>query len=325
MTTTTPVIQPQEFTKDMFEGEQIKNLNDFLTLVKKGKPWIMPTKRLIHLNGNARRGAVVNKQINDRLKSNGLICEPEIENADYYGDVVIYDPRDKIPQPKTVTALPVSAFVGEYDGLISCGLEMPAVKVQTLMIMKDISQVPVLSNDKKNMHGVITWQSIAQYRGDLNLAKAADIQGPRSHVASSSDDFLDHVISIIDKEFLFYRAPDGRVDGIITASDLAQAFHSSAGIYIQLQEIETRLRILLDKSPIPRLQGRLTPNRRNATDFRGAIDMSFGEYIHALQDADVWKAAGISLDQKVCLDLLTEVKNVRNGVMHFSAGAGGGP
>jgi CBS domain-containing protein len=322
LTSATETVDPKLFTEEMFQDPKIVGLDDFLVKVKRGSPWVMPTERFIRLYGNTRRGAVVNQGINTRLKARGLVCEPEIDNADYYGDVVIFDPRDKIPQPKTVTALPVSAFRGEYGSLFSCGPEMPAAKVQTLMVVNDISQIPVLSNDKKTVYGVVTWRSIAQFRGDLQSASAKDIQGPAGHVASSSDDFLEHVRTIIAQEYLFYRSPEGKVDGIVTASDLAQAFDSTAGIYIQLQEIETRLRILLDRSPIPKLQAHLEPSHRNSTNFRGATDMSFGEYIHALEDADIWRACGITLDQTICLKVLSEVKAVRNGVMHFSAGLG---
>jgi len=297
-------------------------LNDFLALVKKGSPWRIPTERLLALNGNSRRGRNVTEAINEKLKSRGLVCKPPIENADYYGHVFVSDPRDELPEPETVASLPVSAFSGGGPSLITCGPEMSARKVQTLMIRYDISQIPVLSTDAKNLYGVVTWKSIALYRSPLDNATAKDVMGPQSHVASSSDDFLDLVPTIIDREFVLYRSPDGRVDGIVTASDLAFAFNGTAGIFIQLQEVESRLRILLDRSPVPHLQKNLEPKRRSMKKFRGAIDMTFGEYLHALADEEIWKSTGIALDRDVCIGMLDKVREVRNGVMHFSSADG---
>ncbi|MFI2563544.1 CBS domain-containing protein [Paenarthrobacter sp. NPDC018779] len=320
MTGTPAFVEPQEFTVDKLESGEVGGLNDFLALVKKGTPWRISTEHLIRLNGNSRRGKIVNQDINEKLKNRGLVCKPAVDNADYYGHVFISDPRDELPEPETVASLPISAFRGDWPTLISCGPEMSAKKTQTFMISDDLSQIPVLSQDKKTLHGVVTWRSIAQYRGNLDDAKAKDVMGPRSHVASSSDDFLDLVDTIIAQEFVLYRAPDGCVDGIVTASDLAQAFNGTAGIYIQLQELESRIRILLDKSPIPQLRGYLEPRRRDMSKFRGATDMMFGEYLAALEDKNIWNATGIELDQGVCINLLKKVRDVRNGVMHFSSG-----
>ncbi|MGG6381396.1 CBS domain-containing protein [Paenarthrobacter sp. NEAU-H11] len=320
MTASSKTAEPQDFTEEMFDAPECGGLRDFLLLVKRGQPWRIPTERLLRLNGNSRRGKIVNQEIEEELKKHGLVCKPSVENADYYGQVIISDPRDELPEPETVASLPISAFRGELVHLVSCGPEMSARKIQTLMVSDDLSQIPVLSGDKKNLLGVVTWRSIAHYRGDMTNAKATDVMGPRSHVASSSDDFLDLVETIIGQEYVLYRTPDGRVDGILTASDLAQAFNGTAGIYIQLQELESRLRILLDKSPIPKLQQHLDPKRRNMKKFRGASDMTFGEYLSALADEEIWAATGIGFDQETCLKNFDEVRNVRNGVMHFSSG-----
>ncbi|WP_431218526.1 CBS domain-containing protein [Leifsonia xyli] len=263
------IVTPQAFTEEICGSDEIRSLPDFLDRVGRGTPWSIPLERLIRLNGNTRRGKVVNQQIESQLRQRGLVCTPAIEMADYYGVVVISDPRDELPRVESVASLPISAFRSELPNLISCGREMTARKVQTLMISYDISQVPVLSQDKKNLYGVITWKSIAQSRADMSNANASDLMGSAGHVASSAEDFLNLVQTIIQYEYMLYRAPDGRIDGIVTASDLAQAFNDSAGVFIQLQEVENRLRILLDRSSIPSLRAHLDPKRRELKLFRG--------------------------------------------------------
>lgn len=315
--------QVKVFTEEMYGSPEIAGLKDFLATVKQGEPWRIATERLLRLNGNVKRGRNVNMAINDALKVHGLVSKPSIENADYYGEVVISDPRDELRGSAEVVALPVSAFSGELRSLVYCGTGMTARKVQALMVGDDISQIPVLSSDRKSLHGVVTWRSLAQYRGDLGVATAEDVMGPRSHVVSSSDDFLDLVSTIIEQEFVLYRAPDGKVEGIVTASDLAQAFNGSTGIYIQLRELENRLRVLLDKSSIPDLQQHLEPKRRSMKRFRGARDMMFGEYLSALRDAKIWQETGIEFDQEYCLKLFARVKDFRNDRMHFATDAAG--
>lgn len=305
----------------MFQSDDIEGISDFLALVKKGEPWTIPTERLIRLNGNQKRGRYVNESINRRLEELGLVCKPSIENADFYGSVVVSDPRDDLPEHMDTAALPLSAFPSEFGDLIYCGPDMPLPKVLSLLIMQDISQLPVLSSDKRTVRGVVTWRSIGEAATSsyqASGAKAKDVMINAGHIASSSDDFLDLVDAIIEQEYILYRTPSGEVNGIVTASDLARAFEGTAGLYIKLQELENRIRILLDRSPIPKLKCHLEPKRRNKKNFRGASDMMFGEYIAALKDPEIWNSTRITFDQEHLVAQLEKVREVRNDVMHFA-------
>lgn len=311
------IIVANEFTQEMVVDHG--TLLDFLSLVEKGKPWQIRTDLLLRLNGNTRRGKNVNSSIQALLKERGLVCTPQIEVADYYGSVVVSDPRDLVDQREAIAAMPISAFHGDYPELIYAGKDMAAKKVETLMIKDDFSQIPVLSQDRKTLYGVVTWQSLARFQGDLRTAKASDVTVQGQQVVASSDDFLNLVDAIVEKDFVLYRDPDGAIAGIVTSSDLAQAFNEMSGIYILLGEVEDRLRVLLDRSPLPTLQRHLEPNRQSMKNFRGATDMMFGEYLRALNDPEVWHATGIDLDQEVCMKLLRAVKQERNKAMHFNS------
>ncbi|WP_168582612.1 CBS domain-containing protein [Gephyromycinifex aptenodytis] len=308
------------FNRDASE-KSVQNINEFLALVKKGCPWSISTKDFLRLNGNKRRGSQVNAEIQSLLRQHELVSTPAIEKADYYGSIVISDPRDTLPGRDAVGAIAISAFQGDDSTLIYAGREMPATKVETLMIKDNYSQIPVLSHDQKTLHGVVTWRSLARYRGDRTAAKAGDVvqQEGGVHVAASSDDFLGLVATIIEKEFILYRDPQGVITGIVTSSDLAEAFNDLSGHYIKVWEIEDRLRLLLDRAPIPMLKKHLDPKFGAKANFRGATDMMFGEYLTALEDKEVWELSGINLDQNTCLKLLKAVKDARNRVMHFNS------
>lgn len=319
VTNTSPVPEISVFTEEMFDSEEYQRVSDLLALVKPDSPWRIPTERLLRLNGNSKRGKYVNLSINEELKAHGLVCSPPIESADYYGDVIISDPRGGLIRADDATSLPLSAFPSDFGGLIYFGRETPLSRIKAKMVSLDISQIPILSSDQKQLHGVVTWRSIALAENLKEVMTASEVMTRAGHVASSNDDYLELVDTIIAQEYVLYRVPDGRVNGIVTASDLARAFDGTASIYIRLQELENRIRILLDRSSIPDLQKHLEQRRKDMKDFRGATDMMFGEYLSALKDPGIWSSTRISFDQDSCLKLLEEAKNVRNGVMHFSS------
>ena len=111
------------------------------------------------------------------------------------------------------------------------------------------------------------------------------------HIASSGDHFLEYVDIISDRGFVFYRKPGGSVSGIVTASNLARAFDDTVSPGTKLQELENRIRILLDKSSLPALKSHLAPNHKVEGTLREPADMQFGEYLNALKDPDIWAAA----------------------------------
>lgn len=323
MTSSSSEIGVQNFTREMFNSNDYQSVLDFLGLVKHGAPWSIDTELLLALNGNTKRGKYVIQTIDGLLRSQGLICTPSIENADYYGAVVVSDPRDRLPRRGEALSLPLSAFPSEFGGLIYFTKNAKVSKIKAKMVSYDISQIPILSNDLKHVLGVVTWRSLALAAEKAGDVSASEVMSPPGHVATSRDDFLDLVHTIIEQEYVLFRVPDGTVKGIVTASDLASAFNGTAGIYVRLQELESRIRVLLDRSSIPDLQQCLEPRRRDMAGFRGANDMMFGEYLSALKNEKVWKATGIEFDQETCLKLLEAAKDVRNGVMHFSSGDDG--
>ncbi len=313
--------QPQVFTQSMFDDPKTgSGIKDFLTLVKPGEPWSISTRLLLQLNGNSRRGSWVNQKINDALEGYGLVCSPEIENADYYGSVTVSDPRDDLQLSAASVSVPVSAF-GSGESLFYCSPAWTIKKVLSTMIARDFSQIPVLSNNRRRVDGVVTWKSLALAPTDGSVKTVVDVMEPPGHIAASSDRILDLIDTVISQEYLLYTAPgdDGQVivDGICTATDLAQSFDSSTGVYLRLEEIESRIRVLLNRAPLPALE-KHHQRHKTGSLFRGATDMTMGEYVQALRDSEIWEATRIDLDQDDVIDLIDKVREIRNDAMHFS-------
>lgn len=316
-------ITPQDFTEEMFDDPDMAGIEDFLAKVKVGTAWQITTARLLNLNGNSRRGKWVTREINQRLRQRGLICTPAIENADYYGTVVISDPRDHVRQSAEAVSVPLSSLQMSLGQLRHAGREMTVAKALSLMVSLDISQLPVLGSKQKTALGVVTWRGLAQRLAHGSAETVADVMEPPGRIAQSSDNVLDLVDTIMSRGFLLYTVPDGTVGGIVTVTDLVQSFNETTSLYLQLREIESRIRVLLDRVPLPKLKEHLEPRRQEKKEFRGAVDMMFGEYVSALSDPEVWTLIEVQFDQEYVTGLLDEVRRVRNDVMHFAGPAAG--
>lgn len=307
-------------TEDICREKNFRTLNDLLATVKKGSPWKVPVKLLLKLHGNSRRGKQVNESIQSIFREKNLICNPEIGRADYYGTVTVHDPRDWLEESETKHTTPISGFSQDDHRLIYVGENCEFEKLQTMLIRYNFSQMPVLSNGCKSLSGVVTWRSIARYKGDKSAARAKDLVEHGHRVVRSSDPFLEVLPLVFENEFVLYHDEEGKITGIVTASDVAVKFNELAGPYLQLSEIESRLRSHLDRASLPQLKNCLSRKFSRGEGFRGATDMTFGEYIHALKNDDVWSVADIDYDRITFLSVLEAVRNVRNAVMHFQGG-----
>jgi hypothetical protein len=64
---------------------------------------------------------------------------------------------------------------------------------------------------------------------------------------------------------------------------------------------------------------------REATDLQegdnrtveSVADLTFGEYVRLLEREDNWATLGLSLDRRTFVELLHEIRKIRNDVMHF--------
>ncbi|MGM7698488.1 CBS domain-containing protein [Microbacterium sp. A84] len=295
-----------------------ETLTELLDHVTIDAPQTVELRHLLSLNGNTRRGRFVNAGINEALRTRGLVVEPELDRADYWGTVTVSDRRATTRTVHQV-GLPISKIADDAPALTCVGLDDTLERIETLMLMTDFSQIPVMDKHSRNLHGTVTWRSIARSRATGSTdVKARDVMSIGGHVADSSDNLMDLIPVIIEREFIYYKNPSGVIVGIVTASDLAGTFKNSTGPFIRIGEIETRLRVILDRLPVPDLESCTDPNLRR-DDFAGASDMTFGEYIRVLENPKHWKNLSLGLDRSTCIENLKKINDIRNDIMHFRA------
>lgn len=296
--------------------ENYSTLADLLDSVTIEEPLEVDLRRLLELNGNTRRGKAVVASINSSLRDRGYIVEPELDRADYWGTVTISDRRTS-NRSNHHAGLPVSNIAQDAPELTAVGLDDTLELVETLMLMWDFSQIPVMDKPRRKLHGTVTWRSIARSRASGHTdAKAKDVMTVGGHVAESADNLMDLVPTILANDFIYFRNRESVIVGIVTATDLAATFQNSTGLFVRIGEIESLLRLVLDQLSLPELESSLDTNIARK-DFGGASDMTFGEYIRVLENPKHWATLGLGLDRKTCVESLKRVLDLRNDVMHF--------
>jgi CBS domain-containing protein len=189
------------------------------------------------------------------------------------------------------------------------------IEVKTLMVARDFSQIPVLSKDRRNLKGSVTWKSLARFRTEgMSVAREVMVHG--GHTAKLGDPLMDHIRNIIHDEFIYVRNDQNQYVAVVTTTDLAQSFSEVSGPFMNLREIEMRIRVLIDRLPIELVRSTVEP-LLEPREINSAADLMFGQYVMVLESEQNWTAIGLPFDRKTIVKNLREVNTVRNKIMHF--------
>ncbi|MFF4349101.1 CBS domain-containing protein [Streptomyces sp. NPDC001530] len=185
----------------------------------------------------------------------------------------------------------------------------------TLMVLRGYSQLPVLDADGR-LRGVVSWESIGRARM-ADPAAGLEAATVRAREADRSDDLLDWLGTIQQSGYVLVRDHEHKVCGLITGADLTAQFGTRVRPFILVEEIEQRLRRVVDRCiPLDRMRAAVPP--RQASRVHSAANMSFGAYGHLLKVPENWDALGRGIDQEHFLAALEQCRNFRNDLMHFS-------
>jgi CBS domain-containing protein len=201
--------------------------------------------------------------------------------------------------------------------LIAISNDAPLTKAITLMLQYDFSQLPVMQGDR-DVKGVITWKSIG-----LKLAmgqKCTSVGDCREEIRiiDSNRTLFEAISTIVEFGYTLVRnQQDRRITGIITASDLSLQFQALSEPFLLLREIELHIRRILGKkvteSDFQILEAAAVSNRKVSQ----IEELTLGQYIRLFQHPDVWTKLALSIDAAEFVQLLDQVREIRNEVMHF--------
>lgn len=200
--------------------------------------------------------------------------------------------------------------------IISVHPDSPLSEATTKMMVNDFSQLPVIS--KKNiLEGYISWKTIGTQKSIMNKKDIVkEYMDKNAPILKTSDNILDSVNHILEKEFVFIKNDSDETTGIITIYDIAFQFKQLSEPIIYLELIENSLRKIIEKSM--KLEEMLKFVNINSRDRIKTIkDLSFGDYNNIIENKEGWEKLNLNLDRKVMRKKLGYVNTIRNNLMHF--------
>lgn len=276
-------------------------------------------RELLSRFGYARRGRLVVAKIREALEYRRLRTCPdfEFEWVDNPLKVVHDDAADDLTTRATADpTVRIGMLEGAHSTPVSVTRDDPLATATTIMCIRDYSQLPVMQGDR-DVKGIISWKSIG----------AAHAQGASpGYVRDCMDDaeVIDAKVPLADAaeviykhDYVLVRGDQGKITGILTAVDLAREFKERTYPFLLIGEIEHHIRNLI--------LGRFAPEEFVAAAggdvrVRGPDQLTLGGYQRLLGSEQMWAKLGINIDRSVFLKQLERVREIRNDVMHFSAG-----
>jgi CBS domain-containing protein len=211
--------------------------------------------------------------------------------------------------------------IGKLDaanrGVIFVNPEDALTRAITLMLTKNLSQLPVMTTERE-VKGMITCASIgSRLASGQPCASVKDCL--ERHYEVSADESLFKVIpDIAQTQYVLIRDPkDKKITGIVTGSDLSLQFQQLAEPFLLLGEIEHHIRRLIEnKFTQPELAAIKDP--ADATRQIGSVaDLSLGECIRLLESEANWSKLKLALDRVEFVKEAHVIRDIRNDVMHF--------
>jgi hypothetical protein len=183
------------------------------------------------------------------------------------------------------------------------------------MVEWEYSQLAVMTGPYEIV-GAISWRTIATAKLAGPVSALSQVIDHDPKVVRATDRLFDQIGTIYEADFVFVRASNGRVCGIVTTADLSAQFRDLTAPFFQLGEIEHRLRRCIKK------KGFTVAELRQATGdkrIKSVEDMTFWSYYQLMKNEEIWRKMGFEVDQELFLIYLSDAHKIRNRVAHYDA------
>ena len=189
----------------------------------------------------------------------------------------------------------------------------PLDVAMTVMQSNNFSQLPVM-REGQEVVGVLSWKSISArlLTGDAMESVRQCMDRNLTHkLVCQQTPLLDVAYDIAEYDYVLVRDCNGKITGIVTASDLSYQFIKTTQAFVTIGEIEYHLRNLF---PFPQ------KSERNTSCYgRTSYVPGIGEYIEKTKDPNIRAIleCEMDIDPDELKDHLKEAKRIRDDVMHF--------
>ena len=326
-------------------------LDDIRKSLESGRRQHRMGQNVLRSFGYVRRRSTAISQINKTLNELGLIADPPIDSnmplrnprirftlrpanatgsTEAIDDSTVADPgvnddlsddddsdESNLPEP----GFTVSELSAASQTVERVSPNAPVNEAYTKMVLGKYSQLVVSSNDQpmqQDIKGIVSFQSIAKAQMNGNPTTVGDCIAAVPHAKSDAD--LNSVVNQLSaSDVVLVVGLDNRLQGIVTAWDLAEEFAGLVNPFKRLGEIEMRLQTLLErrlgKDKVAEfLHDQSVSDNRTIESLE---QLTMGELQRVLEYPSHWDELGLAFDRGVFIAALDEVRGYRNRLMHF--------
>jgi predicted transcriptional regulator len=305
---------------------------------KKSGPQPMTARQLLGWYGFARRGTNQVADIRKDLKKLGVKTEPDFLGVWMDAPILLQSSKEDKPEAGKGPAKEASVVVVPVAQKPETAEVSPSHRISrlkaantkpvnvkptdsldiavTLMMKHDFSQIPVMTSERE-VKGIVSWRSIGNLLAMGKACTAVKDCMEAHHEVRDSVSMFDVIRLLSQRECILIRNGAQMITGIVTAADISEQFHTLSEPFLLLGDIENSLRYLIEKSfSVEDLKAARDPG--DATRIiESAADLTFGEYVRLLENPDNWKKLKLQLDRGIVVKSLSDVRLIRNDVMHF--------
>ena len=309
-------------------------------------------ENLLRAFGYVRRRATAIEEINSTLETLGLVADPPVDS-----EMPLRAPRirfslkvgngaetpEAVDGPVIVDSnsfdvplqdaddndgnLPEPSFsVSELESantVVEC--VPPDASIQeayTKMVRYKYSQLVVASIEKprqQDIKGIVSFQSMAKALMNSGPTTVGDCTNKEVCFVQSDTDLKSVVTQLSENDVVLVIGRDKRLQGIVTAWDLAEEFAELVDPFKRIGEIEERLRTLVRvRLGIQRVAEFLRDHALSGNDPIAELEeLTMGELQRVLDFPEHWNALKLAFDRGVFIDALGEARGYRNRLMHF--------
>ena len=209
--------------------------------------------------------------------------------------------------------------------LVYASLSVDIKQINTLMISNNVSMIPIIPGGKRNL-ALIRRKSIWKYmiENQQKLPELDEMQEeplPAVKVGDSLDDTLEKIRS---NSAVLLEDEDGVFRKILTPKSVAESLFEFSTKYVKINNLENRLKELINGLSIESVNECLTTEYKNFSDVDGVekpvpdLDkLTMMDY--QLIFNNLWDSFSSlqHLDKSMMNKLLEETRIYRNDVMHF--------
>lgn len=187
----------------------------------------------------------------------------------------------------------------------------PISRATTIMCLNNFSQLPVMKDCRK-VEGIIGWKSIGLR---LLSGRAMDFVSQcmdnnlTGKIVCKQTPLLDIAYHIADHDYVLVQDCDGKITGIVTASDLSHQFITTARAFMTIGEIEYHLYKLFP----------LQSEEKTVCCDKRVYIPGLRDYIDASKKPECWERinANTEINREQFKKHVKRVNGIRNNVMHF--------